>query len=74
MYKLNFLQYPKPCLVSIDESMSLNVLSPNESVLSLKQKLKEKFGFVHSRTFSFSSDGFLALMLQLKRKNFSESW
>jgi hypothetical protein len=68
MYKLNFLQYPKPCLVSIDESMSLNVLSPNESVLSLKQKLKERFGFAYSRTFSFSSDGFLALMLQLKGK------
>jgi len=68
MYKLNFIQYPNVNSTKIDESISLQSLKNNAHIEDFINDFKSKFGFESLRTFSFSEDGFLSLMLKLNGK------
>lgn len=68
MYKLNFLQYPDIKPIHLDKSNALEVLKDNTEVESFIKNLSERFGFKSLNTFSFSKDGFLSMMLNLKGK------
>lgn len=68
MYKLNFIQYPNVNSTNIDESISLQSLKDNTHIEEFINDFKSKFDFESLRTFSFSEDGFLSLMLKLNGK------
>ena len=66
MYKLNYLNYPEVNDLSICKTLSIEALSTNEGFEDLSKSLKSKFNFSSLHTFSFSKEGFLGLMLELK--------
>jgi hypothetical protein len=66
MPKLNHIQYAKAKAVLIDESYSLSALEENSSFENLLQEYKQKFGYTKLKTFSFTKEGFLGLLLELK--------
>lgn len=68
MYKLNHLQYPNVKEYTIDSSLSLEPLKNNFEFDKLVRNFKVKFGFEKLNSFSFSADGFLAMMLRLRGK------
>lgn len=68
MYKLNYIQYPKTEDIFIDSSKALEALKNNDFIEDDIKSFKKEFGFKSLNTFSFSEDGFLALMLNLKGK------
>lgn len=65
MINLNTLQYNKIEKVDISNSYSLSALSQNSDFETLCQTYKEKFGYTKLKTFSFSKEGFLGLLLEL---------
>ena len=68
MYKLNHLQYPTVQNYVIDEKLSLQPLKNNFEFDKMVRNFKMKYNFEELYTFSFSADGFLALMLNLTGK------
>lgn len=66
MYKLNHLNYPVVNNLSIPKVLSIETLSTNEEFENLSKSLKSKFNFSSLHSFSFSKEGFLGLMLELK--------
>lgn len=73
MYKLNHIQYPKAKTISIEKSYSLSALVENNAFEELTQKYKEKFGYSKLKTFSFTKEGFLGLLLELKNSSIAIS-
>lgn len=65
MINLNTLQYNKIEKVDISNSYSMSALSQNSDFENLCQTYKEKFGYKKLKTFSFSKEGFLGLLLEL---------
>ncbi len=68
MIKLNSLQYTNMQNLHINNELSLNVLSNNESYLDLKKEFVSKYSKTNLTTFSFDKDGFLGLFLELSKK------
>ena len=68
MYKLNHLQYPTVQNCDIDENLSLQPLKNNFEFDKTVRNFKMKYNFEELQSFSFSADGFLALLLNLKGK------
>ena len=68
MYKLNFLQYNNMQNLHINSELSLNILSDNETYLSLEKEFLSKFSFENINYFSFCKNGFLGLLLELSKK------
>lgn len=66
MINLNVLQYNKIEKVDIPNSYSMNALTQNSDFEALCKSYKEKFGYKKIKTFSFSKEGFLGLLLELK--------
>lgn len=68
MYKLNSLQYPKIKNLTLDESYSVEPLKNNDEYDMLINNFKKEFGYKSLNTFSFTKEGFLSLMIELKGK------
>ena len=66
MYKLNFLQYPCVQTISLDESYSVEPLKSNDEFELLINNFKKEFGYTNLNSFSFTKEGFLALMIELQ--------
>ena len=66
MYKLNHLNYPEVNDLSTPKALSIETLSTNEEFESLSKDFMSKFNFSSLHSFSFSKEGFLGLMLELK--------
>lgn len=66
MYKLNHIQYPVAKTIHVEESYSLNALVDNNIFEELTQRYKKQFGFSKLKTFSFTKEGFLGLLLELR--------
>lgn len=65
MIKLNSLQYPKVLELNFDEEITMQPLKNNDMMEGKINEFSSKFGFKNLKTFSFSKDGILALMLNL---------
>ncbi len=65
MIKLNSLQYPKVLELNFDEEITMQPLKNNDLMESKINEFSSRFGFKNLKTFSFSKDGILALMLNL---------
>ena len=68
MYKLNFIQYPNAKSFEISSEQALEPLKSNDKIEEFISNFKKKFNFKSLNTFSFSEDGFLAMMLNLGGK------
>ena len=68
LIRLNVLQYNPLKLDFLDDNYSLDSLISNEKFDDLCKKYKEKFNYSKLKTFSFSKEGFLGLLLELKGK------
>jgi hypothetical protein len=68
LIRLNVLQYNPIKLDFLDDNYSLDSLLSNEEFDNLCKKYKEKFNYPKLKTFSFSKEGFLGLLLELKGK------
>ena len=68
LIRLNVLQYNPIKLDLLEESCSLDSLISNDKFEDLCTKYKENFGYSKLKTFSFSKEGFLGLLLELKGK------
>ena len=66
LYKLNHIQYPKAENLVVDASYSLSALVENSAFDELTLKYKNSFGYTKLKTFSFTKEGFLGLLLELK--------
>jgi cysteine desulfurase len=66
MYKLNYLNYPEANDLSLSKALSIEALNSNVEFESLSKSLTSKFNFSNLHSFSFSKEGFLGLMLELK--------
>ena len=66
MYKLNYLNYPEANDLSLSKALSIEALSTNVEFESLSKNLTSRFNFSSLHSFSFSKEGFLGLMLELK--------
>lgn len=66
MPKLNHIQYAKAESILIENNYSLSALVENTSFDELTQEYKKKLHFTKLKTFSFSKEGFLGLLLELK--------
>lgn len=66
MYKLNYLNYPEANDVSVSNTLSIEALNSNIEFESLSKNLTSRFNFSCLHSFSFSKEGFLGLMLELK--------
>ena len=66
MYKLNYLNYPKVNDLSISKTLSIEALNSNLEFESMRKSLTSRFNFSNLYSFSFSKEGFLGLMLELK--------
>jgi len=66
MYKFNHLNYMQAKDVLISKDLSIEPLSSNHAFEKLKEDFKKRFDFTHLNSFSFSKEGFLGLMLELK--------
>ena len=67
MIRLNFLQY-NPLDLNIDKNYSLDSLSTNFEFENLCKEFLNYFSFKKLKTFSFSKEGFLGLILELNSK------
>ena len=65
MVKLNSLQYPLIKPLQLDESFSIEPLKNNDSYENMLSLFKKEFGFDALNTFSFTKEGFLAIMIEL---------
>ena len=68
LIRLNVLQYNPIKLDFLNDNYSLDSLISNAEFDDLCKKYKEKFSYSKLKTFSFSKDGFLGLLLELKGK------
>ena len=68
LIKLNVLQYNPIKLDLLEEDYSLDSLISNDKFSNLCLKYKENFGYSKLKTFCFSKEGFLGLLLELKGK------
>ena len=68
MYKLNTLQYPEVVVQQLDENISIQTLQTTMQFEKKVRNFKQKYNFNSLNTFSFTQDGFLALMLNLEGK------
>ena len=68
MIRLNVLQYNPIKLDFLNDNYSLDSLITNDEFDYLCKKYKEKFNYSKLKTFSFSKEGFLGLLLELKGK------
>ena len=66
MYKLNFLNYSEADDISLSKELSIEPLNSNVEFESLSKSLTLRFNFTNLHSFSFSKEGFLGLMLELK--------
>lgn len=66
MIKLNYIQYPKPQDIEINRNYSMSALIENGSFEFLLNEYKNQFNFTKLKTFSFTKEGFLGLLLELK--------
>jgi len=66
MPKLNHIQYAKAKTVLIEDSYSLSALEENSSFENLLQEYKNQFAYTKLKTFSFTKEGFLGLLLELR--------
>ncbi|WP_373002832.1 cysteine desulfurase [Sulfurimonas sp.] len=66
MYKLNYLNYPEANDVSVSNTLSIEALNSNTEFESLSKSLASRFNFSCLHSFSFSKEGFLGLMLELR--------
>jgi len=65
MIKLNSLQYPKVLELDFNEEITMQPLKNNDIIESKIKDFSSKFSFKKLKTFSFSKDGILALILNL---------
>ncbi len=68
MIKLNTLHYPVVNDINIPKEFSLDILKNNELYLESESSFLKKYSFSQLKTFSFSQDGFLSLLFELKDK------
>ena len=66
MIKLNGLQYVRLNEINVSKDYSVSALSPNDTFDDLCLKYYEKYNYKKIKTFSFSKEGFLGLLLELK--------
>jgi len=66
MVKLNCLQYVRLNEINISKDYSVSALSPNDTFDNLCLQYYQKFNYKKIKTFSFSKEGFLGLLLELK--------
>lgn len=66
MYKLNCLNYPETNDLSVSKTLSIEPLNSNVEFEEMSKDLTSKFNFSSLHSFSFSKEGFLGLMLELK--------
>lgn len=66
MYKLNYLNYPEANNLSVSNTLSIEALSSNVEFEGLSKNLTSRFNFTCLHSFSFSKEGFLGLMLELR--------
>lgn len=67
MIRLNILQY-NPRQIEFKDNYSLDTLVSNDNFEALILKYQGKFGYSKLKTFSFTKEGFLGLLLELKGK------
>lgn len=72
MIRLNFLQY-NPLDFELKKSLSLDSLITNLEFEALCKEFLNTLSFKKLKTFSFSKDGFLGLLLELKDKKIAIS-
>jgi len=68
MITLNTAYYPTVEDIKISKELSLDILQNNEEYFELKKKFLKKYSFSNLTTFSFSPNGFLGLLFNLKDK------
>ncbi|MGB5867633.1 MAG: cysteine desulfurase [Arcobacteraceae bacterium] len=68
MLQLNSLQYTRSEDLNISNKYSINALAPNELFDNLCLQYYKKFHYRRLKTFAFSKEGFLGLLLELKGK------
>lgn len=68
LHKFNTLQYRNMQEMHISDELSLSILKNNTEYLELENQFLKEFGFTNLNSFSFSKDGFLALLLKLNKK------
>ncbi len=66
MHRLNALDYPGADDLQVSRSLSIETLDTNDEYETLSKELTSSFGLSSLHTFSFSKEGFLGLMLELK--------
>jgi len=66
MVKLNCLQYVRLNEINISKDYSVSALSANDTFDNLCLQYYQKFNYKKIKTFAFSKEGFLGLLLQLK--------
>lgn len=66
MVKLNCLQYVRLNEINVSKDYSVSALSPNDTFDNLCMQYYEKFNYKKIKTFAFSKEGFLGLLLELK--------
>ncbi len=72
LIRLNFLQY-NPSDIDLNQNLSLDSLIHNEEFDTFCKRFLSYFSFKKLKTFSFSKEGFLALLLSLKDKRIAIS-
>lgn len=65
MIKLNSLQYPKVLELNFNDEITMHPLKSNDLIEKRIKDFSLKFGFKNLKTFSFSKEGVLTLMLTL---------
>lgn len=65
MVKLNALQYPTNKVITLDESYSIEPLKNNDGFECLIKNFTKEYGYESIKSFSFTKEGFLALMFEL---------
>ncbi len=66
MVKLNCLQYVRLNEINITKDYSVSALSPNDTFDNLCLQYYKQFNYKKIKTFAFSKEGFLGLLLELK--------
>lgn len=68
MYKLNCLLYPNVKEFNISSKNSVQILENNIEFEAMKKEFTKKYNFNELKTYSFSKEGMLGLLLELKGK------
>jgi len=68
MIKLNAIHYPLVKDLNISKEYSLDILKNNELYLEKEKEFLKKYSFSLLKTFSYTKDGFLSLLLELKNQ------